>query len=239
MQSEKLKFLRRVFGNTKLQNNGVELNVRCPKCTPATRPDKLKMNIRLDKDLYHCWVCDFKGRNLGRLIKMYDSSAVKEYYDKFSNFKFDPIEVSEEPVELPSDFRLVMENLWDPEALQIRQYCNLRGIADRLLWRYRIGYSSEFKFRRRAIMPSFDREGQLNYWTARSIDSSNDFKYMNAKAKKKEIIFNDIDIHVDSSRFVISFQSFRNDFLFTIYTINEVRTSLNHALVDELFERLS
>jgi len=198
MQSEKLKFLRRVFGNTKLQNNGVELNVRCPKCTPPTRTDKLKMNIRLDKDLYHCWVCDLKGRNLGRLIKMYDSSAVKEYYDKFSNFRFEPIEVSEEPVELPSDFRLVMENLWDPEAGQIRQYCNSRGITDRLLWRYRIGYSGDFKFRRRAIMPSFDREGLLNYWTARSIDSSNDFKYMNAKARKKEIIFNDIDIDWES-----------------------------------------
>lgn len=194
MHDEKLKFLKRVFGNTKLQNNGVELNVRCPKCTPPNRPNKLKMNIRLDKDLYHCWVCDFKGRNLGRLIKMYDRSAVSEYYDRFSNYKFQKIEKEVEPVELPKDYALVMTSLWDPEALAIKQYCNARGISDKLLWRYRIGYSSDFKFRRRAIMPSFDREGELNYWTARSIDGENDFKYMNAKASKKEIIFNDIDI---------------------------------------------
>ena len=198
MSNEKLRFLQRVFGNTKLQINGVELNVRCPKCTPANRPDKLKMNIRIDNDLYHCWVCDFKGRNLGRLIKMYDRSAVQEYYDKFSNYKFVPIEKESEPVELPKDFRLVMESLWDPEALQVRNYCNSRGISDTLLWRYRVGYSSEFKFRRRAILPSFDRDGKLNYWTARSIDSDNDFKYMNAKASKKEIIFNDIDIDWES-----------------------------------------
>ncbi len=195
MQNEKLRFLQRVFGHTKLQNNGIELNVRCP---PPNRRDKLKMNIRLDKDLYHCWVCDLKGRNLGRLIKMFDRSAVHEYYDKFSNFRFEKIETVELPVELPDDYRLVMENLWDPEACQIRKYCISRGILDSLIWRYRIGYSGNFKFRRRAIMPSFDREGKLNYWTARSIDSSNDFKYMNAKASKKEIIFNDIDVDWES-----------------------------------------
>jgi len=88
----------------------------------------------------------------------------------------------------------VIQNLWDPDALKIRKYANARGITDDLLWRYRIGYSSNSMFKKRMIVPSFDAEGKLNYWSARSIESNSFIKYMNAKAKKQLIIFNEIDI---------------------------------------------
>ena len=44
------------------------------------------------------------------------------------------------------------------------------------------------------ILPSFDAEGKLNYYVARSIFKDNKFKYINAKVPKKNVIFNEINI---------------------------------------------
>ena len=85
-----------------------------------------------------------------------------------------------------------MQKLKDPDAQAIRSYCLSRGYTDQDLWRYRIGYSNEWKWRRRVIIPSFDDEGNLNYFVTRAIDET-PYKYLNAKANKRKIIFNDID----------------------------------------------
>ena len=43
-------------------------------------------------------------------------------------------------------------------------------------------------------MPSFDFDGELNYFTARSIDSDGAKKYINSKVQRKSVIFNEINI---------------------------------------------
>jgi len=58
--------------------------------------------------------------------------------------------------------------------------------------------SSKGKFRRRAIIPSFDCDGNLNYFVSRSIDEDG-LKYLNAKIPKGEIVFNEIDIDWNKS----------------------------------------
>ena len=91
-------------------------------------------------------------------------------------------------------FKLLMESLHDPDAMAIRKYAHKRGITDELLWRGRIGYSTEWKYSRRLIMPSFTLDGTLNYWVSRTIDPDNPYTYLNAKAEKSNIIFGEIDI---------------------------------------------
>lgn len=189
---KKVKFLTQVFGRSKQYD--VELTVPCPKCNDAS---KLKMSIRLDKDVYHCWICNLKGGNLGRLIKMKRPDLVSQYYDKFGGrFPYNNLSfpITADPVVLPLGFRLVMANLGDPAAKAVRNYAHSRGLTDRDLWKNRIGYTSDdWKFQRRLIIPSFDSEGELNYFVTRSIDD-NPYKYLNAKADKQSIVFNEIDI---------------------------------------------
>ena len=43
-------------------------------------------------------------------------------------------------------------------------------------------------------MPSFDSDGKLNYWTARSIESDMIMKYMNPSIPRGEFIFNEINL---------------------------------------------
>ena len=192
---DKIEFLTKVFGRSKVQNNGIELMIPCPVCKSA---DKMKMNIRLDNGLYHCWVCNTKGRSVARLIKHKRPDLVSTWFDKYqSSFAYSnlsQLQEIQEPIVIPEDFGLIMESLKDPDAKAIRSYANSRGISDDLLWRYRMGYSSEWRLKRRLIIPSFDDEGNLNYWTGRTIDPDNSYRYFNSPGNKKQIIFNEIDI---------------------------------------------
>tara|TARA_A100001015_G_scaffold316511_1_gene430974 strand:- start:2158 stop:3090 length:933 start_codon:yes stop_codon:yes gene_type:complete len=193
--NDKISFLNKVFGKSKLQNNQIELMVPCPYCK-ATK--KLKMNIRLDSDLWHCWVCNEKGRSLGRLIKQKAPQKVAEYYQRFAkNFTYNySLDDSSEldAVSLPDGFLLLMENLNKPAAKAVYHYAIARGLSDEDIWQNRIGYSEEWSLSRRLIIPSFDADGNLNYWTARSIDPENKYRYINAKANKKTLVFNEIDL---------------------------------------------
>ena len=60
----------------------------------------------------------------------------------------------------------------------------------------RPGFSLSRDFRRYLVLPSYDKNGELNYYTARKIDvsSSDSYKYKNASVSKKDIIFNEINI---------------------------------------------
>ena len=193
--NDKIKYLHSVFGKSKLQNNGIELMVPCPYCKETK---KMKMNIRLDSDLWHCWVCNSKGRSLGRLIKQKNPAKVAEYFERFAkNFTYNnytQLQTTIETVTIPVGFKLLMTNLNNPDALPIYQYAKSRGITDSMLWSFRAGFTEDWSYRRRLIIPSFTEEGELNYWTSRSIDADNPYRYLNAKADKKQVIFNEIEL---------------------------------------------
>jgi hypothetical protein len=193
--NEKIKYLHGVFGKSKLQNNQIELMVPCPFCKDSK---KLKMNIRLDSDLWHCWVCNNKGRSLGRVIKQKNPGKVAEYFERFAkNFTYNnysQLEASIIPVTIPTGFKLLMDNLHIPDAMFIYRYAKSRGITDSMLWSYRVGFTEDWSYRRRLIVPSFTEDGELNYWTSRSIDPDNPYRYLNAKADKRDVIFNELEI---------------------------------------------
>ena len=82
----------------------------------------------------------------------------------------------------------------DPDMRAIIQYCRRRGLSERDLWYFRVGGSSDRSLRRRVIIPSFDADGELNFFVSRAIDKNGFPKYANSKAKKTEIIFNEMNI---------------------------------------------
>jgi len=200
---DKLKYLQKIFGPIK-KHGGNEISVRCPFCSKPGSTKK-KLAIRTDTDYFHCWVCDIKGRNLSFLIKKVNSGLLSDYINKFGNSKYSiEKEVVVTKTELPEGFRLVMESLWDPDAKAIKKYCEERGITEDLMWRYRLGYTNkDFKLRNRVIIPSFDVDGDINYWAARTIQKDNNYKYLNAQIKKTNIVFNEIDVDWSKPLFVV------------------------------------
>ena len=201
MYESKIKFLSRVWPNHRVTSGGREFKVVCPKCGDKSRPDKRKLCIRLDNDLYHCWVCDLKGRSVSRLIRKVKPALAASYQSQFGQVKFQEHQEDFVKCELPRGFRLVMDNLYDPDAKRVRRYAHTRGITDSELWRFRVGYSPEL--RRRMILPSFDENGVLNYWTARRCDSNPDWRYLNAKVPKTQFVVGELDLDWSAEEIVL------------------------------------
>ena len=206
--SSKAALLRRAFGTVEISRDQVNVAIKCPKCADA-RSSKRKLVVRLDDGRYHCWVCGLKGRKVSSLFRKYASSHVEELkdfgWDNGSSSNEGPIEEEEPDIEIPQGFVLLADSLKsrDPDVKETVRYVRDRGLSIRDLWYYKVGTTTKGRFRRRAIIPSFDAEGNLNYFAARSIDNTAHMKYLNAKVPKKQVIFNELNIKWDEELTIV------------------------------------
>lgn len=202
--SEKIKFIEDVFGPGRLARNCKNLDIRCPICAPSDH-SKRKLSVFVEDDRCHCWTCGFKSRNLVPLIRKYFRSKLAEYCDRFvPKALFDQQKITDENkdeqiISLPNDFTLLGTGTHsNPDAKQILRYLLSRGITERDIWYYKFGFSNEMRWSRRAIMPSFDENGTLNYFVSRAIDARTKPKYDNPdlnSLNKRQIIFNEINVN--------------------------------------------
>lgn len=197
--SDKVRFIESVFGSGRIARNAKNMEVRCPICAPKD-PNKKKLAILIEDDRNHCWTCGWRARTLVPLLKKYSTrEKLLEYAEKFlphgkKSFSLS-YEQPEARVTLPDDFRLiVLAHRTDPDAKAVRKYLEERGLTQRDLWYYRIGVSDSPQWSRRAIVPSFDSNGSLNYFVGRAIDSRRRPKYDNPDVKKTAIIFNELNV---------------------------------------------
>ena len=194
--SSKIKFIKRVFGTCDVDRTGDNVAVSCPSCKTSS---KRKLSINLTTWQSHCWVCGLKGKTLLPILKKYFSH---EYASVFkSQFMpkdaYIPVESKEEEkLCLPEGYTFLgkPQNLKDPDVKACARYLFKRGLNKKDLWYFKLGTITSGRYRRRVIVPSFDANGELNFFVARSIDSDTNFKYINAPTDKKTIIFNEYNI---------------------------------------------
>lgn len=200
--SDKVKFIESVFGTGKLSRDGRNFDVRCPICAPSDK-QKRKLSILLENDGLHCWSCGYKAYTLAPLVRKYSNrEKLSEYRDRFMpdtkrNCRTFHIDVAEpEKLKLPDDFKLIVtSSMRDPDALSMRKYLTIkRRISERDMWYFKLGYSNEPRWQRRVIVPSFDANGELNYFVGRAIDKFRRPKYDNPDNDKLPIIFNELNV---------------------------------------------
>lgn len=200
--SEKVAFFEKVFGKGGIDRKQRNLDLPCPnpKCASYGK-EKKKFVILVTNDCYKCWVCSSHGRNVATIIKKFFPRYLNEYLTKFGgkaakrDLVIDSVE-REEDISLPAEFKLLACTASrDPDITALRKYLTRRRIDEQDLWRFKFGFTeSDRTYFRRVIMPSFDREGKLNYFTARAVDSSSFMKYKNPPVEKVSIVYNDINI---------------------------------------------
>lgn len=177
---------------------GNELLFYCPFC----KHHKKKLSINLNTNNYKCWVCDVRGKNVRRLLKTRLSHSQLYEWDKINNVVdltkldtdiFNSEEQSaKETVDLPDKFiSLANQNL--PITTKFAtKYLYDRGITkeDILMWKMGVCLSGEYSGR--IVVPSFDLNGDCDYFVARSYGKEFP-KYMNPKVSK-DIVFNELFI---------------------------------------------
>tara|TARA_B100001057_G_C22779144_1_gene922901 strand:+ start:327 stop:1289 length:963 start_codon:yes stop_codon:yes gene_type:complete len=195
---EKISFLKRCFKTANLTSDKINAEVQCPNTSCKTHgTGKLKLIVKLDTQQYNCWVCGESGAGVERLVRKYSarhSDECKKVFKSKSKTLEVPAEISED-ISLPDDFVFLAESMssYDPDIKSVINYSKKRGLDERKFWYFKIGATKSGRLKKRVILPSFDAEGKLNYYVARSI-FDNKFKYINAKVPKKNIIFNEINI---------------------------------------------
>lgn len=203
-KTEKLNFLRSIFGQLYTGRDGKNVAALCPACRARGNSNscgtKKKLIIQLDTDESHCWVCGWSSRSLLSLIRKFGSlEQFREYKERFvgtTTASADEFFTEQQKnVDLPVDFKLVvLASSRDPDANAVRRYLKSRNVDESDIWRYRLGVSNESKWARRVMIPSFMKSGALNYYIGRAIDRNVRPKYDNVDAKKTDIVFNDINI---------------------------------------------
>lgn len=188
----------------------------CPKCDSR----KKKLSINLQKNVFKCWVCGFSGKSIAFLLKKYGSKSDHQAWLESSG-----IDLSEEGLDIESMFLGSTEEV--QEILQLPKeyiplipnktkrakrgyaYLRSRGLSDHDMVKWKIGFCPDGEFKDRVVIPSFDAEGQLNYFVSRATYQTG-IRYKNPKTSK-DIIFNELMIDWSKSIVLVEgvFDSFK------------------------------
>ena len=186
-----INILDEVLGvGTSLKGN--EQAHHCPFC----HHHKKKLQINLETQQWHCWVCDSKGRKIQTLLKRLhvDSKRIKKVYEIYGDdYIVSSTTTDEEKVELrlPSEFKSLLKKPkgLNPLYKKVVQYAKDRRISKEDIIKYNIGYCDSGIYTNRVIIPSYDVDGRLNYFIARSVYVEEKFKYKNPPVSKNVTIF--------------------------------------------------
>jgi len=195
-KQEAKKILHEAFGNYK--NAGPELLFKCPECNHH----KYKLSINLDKSAFKCWVCDYRGRNIRRLVRKHGTYSQLQKWDQISDRpdieRFADLFMERLPgedktkVEIPAEFLSLTSKNIPATGRQAYNYLRSRGVTDADMVRWKMGYCFSGEYRNRVIVPSFDDDGDASYFIARSYNGDS-YKYKNPRASKN-IVFNELFI---------------------------------------------
>ena len=202
---EAKRILNEVLGYFK--ESGQELLFKCPSCNHHKR----KLSVNLDKNAFKCWICDYRGRNLRRLVRRHGSYVQLSKWDKITN-RFDLANFAdlfvdqsdreeEIKVELPQEFRTLTSKDRPLISNPAFRYLRERGLSKDDILKWKIGYCYEGQYRNRIIIPSFNDNGDTNYFIARSY-SGDSYKYKNPRASKN-IVFNELFIDWDQDLVIV------------------------------------
>jgi DNA primase len=204
LADEKTKILKDIFGS--YYQTGDEALFYCPKCNHH----KAKMSVNIGKNAFKCWVCDFSGTNIYRLIRKYGNYNQKSKWKDLSGVveldKFEQIihsmldneeEITHERVSLPEEFLSLTGKNLSRSATRAKKYLMSRGLTNEDILFWKIGYCTSGPYANRVVIPSFDFDGYVNYFIARSFTDSWK-KYMNPKVPKTNMIFNHLCLDFDN-----------------------------------------
>ena len=197
-EGKKVGILRRGLGN--FYSTGTERLFSCPKCNHH----KQKLSVNIEKDVFKCWVCDYNGRSIRKLIRY--AGSFKELADwteltnddqhmSLEDAFFVEEEEKEQIVDLPESFRSLANRDRPISSYAARNYLQQRGVTKQDIVRWKIGFCDKGQYAGRIIIPSFGLTGRPNYFIARSY--INDWrKYLNPPAKR-DIVFNHLFVDFD------------------------------------------
>tara|TARA_R110002167_G_scaffold12785_6_gene54436 strand:- start:323 stop:1249 length:927 start_codon:yes stop_codon:yes gene_type:complete len=195
MKDFKLRTLiNTVLGIGKSTNNN-NVAYQCPFC----HTQKKKLEVNTISQHWHCWVCNIAGRKLVTLFRKLnvDRAKISKLVDLLDEVEYKPTKTTTNtPVlQLPEGYRPLWQlDKLSPEYRHAIYYLKGRGIGIHDILKYRIGYCRKGLYRKKIIIPSYDANGSLNYFVARSYYPEDVYKHKNPPTSKDIVGF---ELHIN------------------------------------------
>jgi len=177
-ESQLFSLLDKVLNQTSYIRKGEEAVYHCPFC--SHRKKKLEINVRTQE--WHCWVCHARGVNIRSLF--YKLKVKESYFEELYKIvgatwiRPEREENRDINLSLPDEFH----PLWHPINSfgygHAMEYLQKRHITMDDILRYNIGFCDNGLYKDRVVIPSFDKNGDINFFAARAYYEGNYYKYM-------------------------------------------------------------
>ena len=187
-----VELLEDVLGDHGLHypNRG-QISFNCPVCDDDRNKHNLEVNY-ID-NVFKCWSCGDSEGTHGPLGKLFDKYGNKKHKKLYQVLKPETVVKREKPkkqLKLPEGFTLFKDSSpVYPVRKAAINYLHNRGITDLMIEKYQIGFCDKGDHAGRIVIPSYDSNGELNYYIARSWNPMSRAKYKNPEQEKDKIIF--------------------------------------------------
>ena len=190
MKEDLLKILlESILGRSKSARGGDEAVFKCPSCNHHKR--KLTFNLLSQK--FQCWVCNYKGHRAYQILKKVNAlpstyDILKEIDQQYNFKKQVKQKVDSNTLMLPKEAIPIMSSsaILSKHALH---YLDQRGITKQDVVKYDLHYCEEGNLRNMVVIPSYDKDGFINYYVGRSFDKNAYIKHKLASSTKDIIGF--------------------------------------------------
>lgn len=197
--NDKRKIVTDILGS--YRRAGDEHLYSCPFCNHH----KKKMSVNFSINSFKCWVCDARGKNIYRLVRKLGNYQQRQKYlelqGRLDLTEFDDIfnelnDVEEKQiVDLPPEFVSLCNKHLPLRSQAALDYLRGRGITKREILKWKMGFCPKGKYAGRIIIPSFNNNGDCNYFIARTY-VGNYRRYLNPPCGR-DIIFNELNVDWD------------------------------------------
>jgi DNA primase len=179
-----------VLGKGKQTSRG-NYAYHCPFC--KHHKPKLEINFTENKkghNPWHCWVCNTRGKTIPNLFKKVEAyDKIEEAKQLIPQGSFVNENIPEQTLSLPKEFTPLIFNSNNIMARHALAYLKRRGVTTEDIIKYNMGYCENGEYKNMIIIPSYNFQGELNYFTARSFESNPYKKYKNPSVSRDIVPF--------------------------------------------------
>ena len=167
---------------------------------------KGNLEVNYGLSVYKCWSCgEVNGTHgtIRKLIRNYGNKGHLKRYNLVNPYVPKERDENDATIEgLPKGYKTLSTNDGSYDYDKAIEYLKKRNIDSDLIKKFNLGYATNGDYAGRVIVPSYDKEGNVNYYLGRSYGWSK-MKYKNPEVSKMDIIFNEEKINWDSNVYIV------------------------------------
>jgi DNA primase len=208
-----LSVIKSFLGDPKKNWNEEKLQMEfnCPSKECKHDNNKYNLSVNLKNNVFNCWKCSYRGP-ITKLVYNYGKKESIERINlilpktslrinKNSETKIGKYDFTaeEQVCKLPDEYISLTQNNNKSKYYNLaKEYLKKRKVGDDIIEKYKIGYTEEGAKKFRIIIPSYNKNGNCNYYEARSFVNFIKPSYLKPDYPHKlDIIFNEKNINFD------------------------------------------